>query len=159
MHLEALGSRFPGDHVNGMPAFVPKPRSSLNTRFRSDHKPKAVFVDLGGGFYQGGVITDEFKMALRRHGLTAFHGDDASIQPGSSGDLWLHETAVSWVRQRLRLTLPQEPWNETEEAFEGRLKAAATWVNDHHDVEGLCKQMPRRMHDLAHVTKGARLNK
>ena len=118
-----------------------------------------MFVDLGGGFYQGGVITDEFKMALRRHGLKAFHGDDASIQPGSSGDLWLHETAVSWVRQRLRLTLPQEPWNETEEAFEGRLKAAATWVNDHHDVEGLCKQMPRRTNDLVHVTKGAGLSK
>ena len=55
--------------------------------------------------------------------------------------------------------MPQEPWNEKEEAFEGRLKAAATWVNDHHDVEGLCKQMPRRMHDLVHVTKGATLHK
>ena len=95
LHLEALGSRFPGDHVNGMPAFVHKLRSSLNTRFRSDQKPTTVFVDLGGGFYQGGVITGESKMALRKHGLNAFHGDDASIQPGSSGDVWLYEIAVS----------------------------------------------------------------
>ena len=40
-----------------------------------------------------------------------------------------------------------------------RLKAAATWFNGHHDVEGLCKEMPSRMHDLVQVTKGARLNK
>ena len=48
---------------------------------------------------------------------------------------------------------------ETEEAFEGRLKSAATWVNDNHDVEGLCREMPRRMSALVHVTKGARLDK
>ena len=59
----------------------------------------------------------------------------------------------------MRLTLPCEPWNETEEEFTGRLKAAATWVNAHHDVEGLCREMPQRMHDLVHVTKGGRLNK
>ena len=96
---------------------------------------------------------------MREHGLRAFHGEDASIQPGHSGDLWPHETAVSWVRQRLRLTLPREPWNETEESFEERLKAAAAWVNEKHDVDGLCREMPRRMNDLVHVTKGARLNK
>ena len=141
-----------------MSTFVHKLRASINTRFRSQ-QPETVFVDLGGGFYQGGVITNEFKMALRCHNLKAFHGDDASVQPGHSGDLWPHETAVSWVRQRLRLTLPQEPWNEAEESFEGRLKAAATWVNDHHDVDGLCKEMPNRMHNLVHETKGARLNK
>ena len=28
-------------------------------------------------------------------GLKAFHGQDAEFQPGRSGDLWLHETAVS----------------------------------------------------------------
>ena len=158
LHLEILGSWFPGDHINGMATFVHKLKVSINLRFRSQ-QPETVFVDLGGGFYQGGNITHEFKTALRMHNLKAFHGDDASIQPGQSGDLWLHETAVSWVRQRLRLTLPQEPWNETEEAFEERLKAAAAWVNNNHDVEGLCKEMPSRMHDLVHVAKGGRLNK
>ena len=59
----------------------------------------------------------------------------------------------------MRLTLPTEPWTETEEDFEGRLKAAATWVKDQHDVDGLCRQMPPRMHDLVHVVKGGRLDK
>ena len=158
LHLELLGSGFAGDHVSGMPDFVRKLRSSINARFRAD-QPCIVFVDLGGGFYQGGNITHEFKQALREHKLKAFHGDDASVQPGHSGDLWPHETAVSWVRERLRLTLPTEPWAETEEDFEGRLKAAATWVNAHHDVDGLCRQMPQRMHDLVHVVKGGRLDK
>ena len=85
----------------------------------------------------------------------AFHIDDASDQPGHSGDLWPHETAVSWVKERLRLTLPTEPRTETEEEFEGRLKAA----NAQPDVDGLCRQMPQRMHDLVHVVKGGRLDK
>ena len=71
----------------------------------------------------------------------------------------MHETAVAWVRQRLRLTLPKEPWNETEADFEARLKNAATWVNENYDVDGLCREMPSRMRDLVHVTHGARLNK
>ena len=158
LHLELLGSEFVGDHVNGMSTFVHKLKTSLNARFRSD-QPTTVFVDLGGGFYQGGSITPEFKAALREHGLKAFHGEDASVQPGHSGDLWLHETAVAWVRHRLRLTLPQEPWREAEDAFEARLKAAAAWVNDNHDVDGLCREMPQRMYDLVHVAKGARLDK
>ena len=122
-------------------------------------QPGIVFIDLGGGFYQGGNITHEFKQALREHELRAFHGDDASVQPGHSGDFWPHETAVSWVRERLRLTLPTEPLAETEEDFEGRLKAAATWVNAQRDVDGSCRQMPQRMHDLVHVVRGGRLDK
>ena len=39
------------------------------------------------------------------------------------------------------------------------MKAAATWVNQHHDVEALCKEMPQHMHDLVYKTKGQRLPK
>ena len=56
LHLELLGSDFAGDHVSGMSTFVRKLKTSLNTRFRRD-QPATVFVDLGGGFYQGGIIT------------------------------------------------------------------------------------------------------
>ena len=158
MHIGLLGSGFAGDHVNGMPTFVQKLKASLNTRFRND-QPSTVFVDLGGGFYQGGAITNEFKTSLRMHGPKAFRGDDASVQPGQSGDLWPHETAVSWMRHRLRVTLPQEPWHETQDEYETRLKAAAAYINENHDVTGLCKEMPQRMHDLVYVTKGGRLSK
>ena len=138
LHLELLGSDFPGDHTSGMATFVHKLRSSINVRFHTD-QPETVFVDLGGGFYQGGVITEEFKVALRTNHLKAFHGNDASVQPGRSGDLWPHETAISWMRHRLRVPLQQEPWNETEDGLGARLEAAVEWVKHHHDVEGLCK--------------------
>ena len=59
----------------------------------------------------------------------------------------------------LEVSLPAEPWEETEEELGVRLKAAATWVNQHYDVEALCKEMPQRMHDLVHKTKGQRLEK
>ena len=84
VHVELLGSGFAGDHVSGTPTFVHKLRVSINSRFRDD-QPGIVFVDLGGGFYQGSTITDEFKRAPKEHDFKAFHGDDASIQPGSSG--------------------------------------------------------------------------
>ena len=59
----------------------------------------------------------------------------------------------------MAVTLPSAPWEETEEEFGARLKEAAVWVNQHHDVEGLCKEMPQRMHDLVYETKGHRLDK
>ena len=68
-----------------------------------------------------------------------------------------HETAVSWVRQRLKRTLPPRPWDETEEQFGKRLKAAGDCVMSNHDVDGLCEAMPKRMHDLVYKTKGDRL--
>ena len=55
--------------------------------------------------------------------------------------------------------MPAEPWEETEEELGVRLKAAAKWVNQHHDVEALCKEMPQRMHDLVYKMKGQRLPK
>ena len=97
----------------------------------------------GSSMCDRSVQRSGFACGLRQRaeacGLKAFHGDDASMQPGHSGDLWLHETAVSWMRHRLRVTVPQEPWRETEAQYESRLKAAAAYINEHHDVEGLCK--------------------
>ena len=117
-------------------------------------------MDRGGGFYNGtGRITTEFKQALRANDFTAFHGDDAKGQPGRSGDLWLHETSVSWIRERLERSLPKDPWNESEEAFTKRMKKAVEYVNREHNVPGLCREMPSRMRDLVHVTRGDRLRK
>ena len=161
LHLEVLGSSFPGDHPSGMSTFVHKLRAAVQSRFRNeDSQPGIVFVDRGGGFYSGnGKITSEFDAALRENQFTAFHGRDASIQPGRCGDLWLHETAVSWVREQLKRTLPREPWREREEQFAKRLKTAAEHVNARFDVHGLCKEMPERMRLLVHEKKGDRLRK
>ena len=51
------------------------------------------------------------------------------------------------------------PWQESEAQLGKRLKAAAEHINVHHDVGGLCKVLPERMHDLVHVTKGDKLQK
>ena len=55
LHLELLGSAFAGDNSSGMPGFVRKPRSPINAGFRAD-QPGTAFVDLGGGFSQGGNV-------------------------------------------------------------------------------------------------------
>ena len=55
------------------------------------------------------------------------------------------------------VTLPPGLSEETEEEFGARLEAAAGWANQHHDVEGLCKEMPRRMHDAGHRTESKEL--
>ena len=161
LHVEVLGSSFPGDHVSGMGLFVQKLRVAVNTRFRGDGpQPDLVFVDRGGGFYHGtGQITTEFADALRANSFTAFHGGDASAQPGRSGDLWLHETSVSWIRDRLKRSLPKDPWNESEENFTKRIKTAVEYVNANYDVGGLCREMPSRMRELVHETQGDRLRK
>ena len=159
LHLELLGSAFPGDHKSGMCHFVQKLRTAITKRFPNT-PPDIVFVDRGGGFYDGtGAATAEFKWALRNNQLKAFHGDDASVQPGRSGDLWPHETAVSWTRQRMKRTLPKEPWNESEEDFGKRLKLAQNYVNANYDVDSLCLEMPERMRSLVHDTKGDKLSK
>ena len=161
LHVELLGSEFPGDKVEGMEEFVEKLAKAVRMRFPDrDDQPNIVYVDRGEGFYaSNGKITQEFATALRKHGLKAFHGKDAEAQPGRSGDLWLHETTVSWMRERMKRTQPVEPWAESEEQLGKRLKAAAGHCTSRHDVEGLCKEFPARMHDLVHVTKGDRLGK
>ena len=55
------------------------------------------------------------------------------------------------------VTLPPGLWEGTEEEFGARLEAAAGWVNQHHDVDGLCKEMPRRMHDAGDRTESKEL--
>ena len=54
---------------------------------------------------------------------------------------------------------PTIPWQESEAQLGKRLKAAAEHINTHHDVDGLCKEFPERMHDLVHVAKGDKLQK
>ncbi len=60
----------------------------------------------------------------------------------------LHETAVSWLRVRLEQSLPQRPWEETPEAFAGRLRRCCADINAHLDVDGLCRAFPQRIHKL-----------
>ena len=68
----------------------------------------------GNGFYDigSGAITTTYKAELNRHGLKAFFGNDAAIQPGQLQEVMLHETEVSRLKLRLTETRPKEPWTE-----------------------------------------------
>ena len=106
-----------------------------------------MFVDRGKGFYHtgNGRITDAFKRGLRECGLKAFWGDNASVQPGHLQEVLLHETAVSWLRNRLTETLPKRCWEETPAAFGARLRLCCADINARLDTEGLCMDFPKRI--------------
>ena len=160
LHVEMLPPDFPGDVPDGAATVVAKVRSSLNVRFQATPPPQVLFTDRGAGFYNpgSGCIAWEFKAALREHGLKAFMRDDASVQPGSLADLMLHETAVAWIRNLERQTLPKRPWEETPDAFAIRLKSVVAQVNRKYKVERLCRQLPERVEQLF-KKRGGKLGK
>ena len=129
---------------------VNKVRAALNIRFQGGTAPKILFTDRGNGFYDSstGNITASYKEALRANGLKAFFGDNASVQPGQLQDFLLHETAMAWMRDRLKKTLPRKPWDETAEQYVSRLKKCAEHCNNKYDIENLCKEVPWRVDEL-----------
>ena len=82
------------------------------------------------------MIAPQYRDALRRHGLRAFFGCDASARSGQLQEVMLHETAVAWMRERLKKTLPTRSWAESFDDYGARLKACAAYINEEHDVAG-----------------------
>ena len=151
LHIEFLGADFPGETPEGAAILVARVRAALNIRFQAAASaPKLLFTDRGQGFFikNSGKITPEYKAALAEHSLKAYYGDDASVQPGKMGDVLLHETAVSWIRYRERRCRIAKPWEETMEEVVTRMKGIVQKINDDLDVEGLCRQFPRRVQEL-----------
>ena len=54
--------------------------------------------------------------------------------------------------------MPREPWTETVEEYTTRLKGIVQYINDHHDVDGLCREFPDRLRELVD-NEGDRINK
>ena len=75
-------------------------------------------------------------------------GDDASQQPGTMGDLMLHETAVGWIRKLMDEKTPAKPWEETREQFRSRMQAVVRHINAKYEVDNLCRELPDRLKDL-----------
>ena len=75
-------------------------------------------------------------------------GEDASVQPGSVGDMLLHETTVAWIRRRLTETTPPNSWKETRSQYGTRLREVCKYINDQYDVDNLCREFPDRVADL-----------
>ena len=159
LHIEIFDETFPGETAAGAAHLVEKVPAAVNIRFQAAaSKPNIISVDRGRGFYNtgNGRIVATFKQALQENHFTAIMGEDASQQPGAMADMMLHETAVSWVRKRLAVTMPKENWLETREAYSSRLKRCCEQVNEECDVEGLCRQYPKRL-KLLNEKDGARL--
>ena len=133
-------------------------RAASHIRFQSGDQPAVVSTNRGQGFFKlkSGRITPEYNRALQEHGLSAFMGQDASRQPGDLEELMLHETAMAWVINRLKVTRPARAWEETEAEFGERLRSVAEYINTTFDVESLCKGLPQRIAKLRDA-KGDRL--
>ena len=149
-HVECFGADFPGETAAGAKAAAERLGPMLNIRFPNQAKPKIVMTDKGKAFYYGfnSKITNEYKAGLTSVGLKAFMGDDASKQPGTMGDLMLHETAVAWLRKKMEHSPPACPWKETREQFKERMKEYCRQINAAFDVEGLCRELPERLEEL-----------
>ena len=151
LHIGQLPDDFPGDRPSGAATFVKAVRTALGVRFREGDLPRVVFTDRGAGFYNPGTgrITNEYKATLATHGLQAFMGDVAAVQPGKLSDLMLHETAVAWIRVLLSSSLPARSWEESPAQLISRLKRIAGKVNAAYNVAGLCHELPARIEELA----------
>ncbi len=154
-----LGEEFPGETPAGAATLVAAVRTGLNIRFQATTPPRVLFTDRGQGFYssRSGIITDQYKAALREHGLKAYYGDDASIQPGSLQEVLLHETVVAWVRNREKVTQPKSPWTETEAQYGLRLRGICQYINQNYDVDGLCRALLTRVQKVVDA-QGDRIN-
>ena len=160
LHVELMPEGFPGETEEGARAMVARVRAAVNVRFPGGEAPKVLFTDRGPGFFHPGTggITGAYKAGLRDHNLRAFHGDDASIQPGHLQEIMLHETAVAWCRYKLARCVPARPWLESVEEYGTRLKKVVAEINAEHNVDGLCRELPGRVAELV-AAKGGRLAK
>ena len=150
LHVEIFGDDFPGETPRGAAMLVDRVRHAVNVRFRGDDQPSVLFTDKGRGFYatRGSKITDVYKKALSDNSLQAYYGNDASEQPGNLQDVLLHETAVAWIRNREKVVRTARPWLETTEEFATRLRGICQYINEHYNVEGLCRSFPKRLQAL-----------
>ena len=134
-------------------------RTAVNKRFQNGTaQTKSPWFDRGKSFYNTGTgrITTDYKDALKAHGFKAALGEDANTQQGRLQELMLHETAVSWMRRRLARTVPAQAWAETRQEYTSRLKACCDEINADLDVEGLCRDFPKRICQLV-KNEGGRL--
>ena len=122
--------------------------------------PRTFFTDRGTGMYTpGGKIVRAYAEALQQAGDGPYWGENAQRQSPDMPDLLLHETAVAWLRKRLRTSRPEvDPWEETQEMWSRRAQQAVRCVNQSYNVAGLCRELRSRLQACV-GGDGERLNK
>ena len=133
----------------GMAVVVRRLSGRLREMLGNDARlPRTLMTDRGTGMYApSGRVTGAYDCAVRECGFKLFWGPDAKQQSPEMPDLLLHETAVSWVRNKLRRAKPETmPWKETPAQWSRRMMAAVGEANL-GDVDGLCRQFPERLEE------------
>ena len=52
--------------------------------------------------------------------------------------------------------MPKASWEESREDYAARLKQVVEGINNHHDVDALCRSFPTRLQKII-ASKGGRL--
>ena len=93
-----------------------------------------------------GKVVHAYSDAVDEAGFRLYWGPDAKKQSPDMGDLLLHETAVSWFRNRMRLERPVGlPWLESREQWAARAQRCVRIINNEHDVAALSRSFPTRL--------------
>ena len=150
VHVEVMPETWHLDGA-GLAQFVKRLPKVLDKMLGANTpKPRTVFTDRGTGMYTGaGMIVRKFDEALQEEGFRTYWGRNAGKQSPDMGDVLLHETTVSWFRQRMRKEKPEvAPWEETQEQWTRRARRVIRYVNQEYDVAGLCREFPSRLADV-----------
>ena len=108
--------------------------------------------------------TYRYDNICHKLGFTPFAGSNAKFgqraQPAEIGDVLLHETAISWIKERIKTSnaLVKTPWNETPQEFARRLDLIMKGLNSECNVKGLSLEFPARLSALC-KGQGKRLPK
>ena len=108
VHVEVMPEDWTLDGM-GLAAFVQRLPGILRKMLGPETRlPRMLFTDRGTGMYNpAGKIVAKYRQAVKDAGFHVFWGDDASQQSPDMGDLLLHETAVAWLRKKMRKEKPQ----------------------------------------------------
>ena len=122
--------------------------------------PRLLFTDRGTGMYApSGLVVNVYRKALAEAGIRPYWGENAKQQAPDMGDMLLHETAVSWFRNRMRREKPVAlPWEETRSQWAERAARCVRFINSENDVAGLCREFATRLQDCID-SEGERLRK
>ena len=138
-------------HLNaeGMAAAMRGLTETLRRMFGANARlPRMLFTDRGTGMYIPlGQACTAFAETVADEGFHLYWGADATRQSPDMGDMLLHETAVSWIRARLRREKSEvHPWLESRAQWSVRVQRVVREINRDYDVAGLCRAFPTRLH-------------
>lgn len=160
VHFELMGSDWE-QTGEGQAEFVRRLAGILRKTIGAGAKrPRVVCTDRGPGFFsKSGYFCREYKAALSRHGFRAYVGDvDATMQPGDLADCWPHERIAAWAKN----WFAKHPISRAggldrmEELVGQRLKQCAKHINEHYNVDSVCRGWPVTMRKLVDA-RGDRL--